>query len=171
MLEKRKWGGLALAALVAVASMTAFVPAPASAQAFCTESAEIKYGSSRSDCVRYIQQMINGIGNTKRWYGWEWLSEDGSFGSRTDKQVRGFQATAHTTPGHNSLMVDGQVGPKTWSELCRYVHDFWIGNGGEFKEYRIYSNIIRDRYWVANIALSAANDAGCHKYDSWYSTF
>lgn len=66
------------------------------------------YKGSRGDEVRLAQQLVNGkMAGTR---GYVPLEEDGIFGKLTDAAARAFQKKA-------GLVVDGEVGPKTWAAL------------------------------------------------------
>jgi peptidoglycan hydrolase-like protein with peptidoglycan-binding domain len=64
------------------------------------------------DCVRALQYELNAWIKYRK-PGIAYLIVDGQFGSGTDKAVRLFQK-------NHQLVVDGVVGPKTWSSLKDY---------------------------------------------------
>lgn len=88
--------------------------------------------NSRGTCVRYIQNMLNGItvvhkGKSRNGTTLNSiiLSTDGVFGSRTSSKVKDFQ-------GWYGTSSDGIVGPKTWAGLCYYAKRLtWNGNNAD----------------------------------------
>ena len=67
----------------------------------------LRRGSQGKD-VKYLQQRLNLVSFS--------LKIDGIFGMRTEAAVKEFQKK-------NGLVVDGIVGPQTWSTLQYQFHD------------------------------------------------
>ena len=114
------------------------------------------YGGSGT-CVKYIQQMLNGISHqyagTTNSSGAvmtsSQLTVDGQFGTATQSKVKTFQKWIFLT-------ADGVIGPKTWGNsaptvmtypsLCGYAHQSAFKNS---------------TYAVERTAFQAASYAGC----------
>lgn len=115
---------------------------------------------SNGTCVRYIQQMLNGIyaevrtvNNGGRLYqGGGLIAVDGAYGSATAAQVRTFQRYA-------ALSVTGRVTPGTgiWNKLCAYAV-----NGESFSQRSGSSHMDS----VMRAGVSAGIDAKCPRYQT-----
>ena len=68
----------------------------------------LRRGSQGKD-VKYLQELLNAVNLSS-------LKVDGIFGMRTEAAVKEFQKK-------NGLVVDGIVGPQTWSTLQYQFHD------------------------------------------------
>lgn len=81
-------------------------------------SSTFSYGSSGT-CVKYIQQLANGISATGAT-----ISVDGAFQGGTRTKVKAVQTKY-------SLTADGIVGSNTWKKLCAYsTNKTAAGNAG-----------------------------------------
>jgi peptidoglycan hydrolase-like protein with peptidoglycan-binding domain len=69
--------------------------------------------SDRAHPVQTLQYLLREHGQT--------ISVDGIFGAQTDAAVRAFQQ-------HKGLVVDGLVGPQTWTAVIVHV---WRGSAGD----------------------------------------
>jgi hypothetical protein len=72
-------------------------------------NAVIRKGSTNKSAVKEIQKALNKLGLSQ-------LEVDGIFGPNTERAVKLFQAQFDDFQG-NRLIVDGKVGPITWSTL------------------------------------------------------
>ena len=68
----------------------------------------LRCGNQGKD-VKYLQELLNAVNFSS-------LKVDGIFGVRTEAAVKEFQKK-------NGLVVDGIVGPQTWSALQYQFHD------------------------------------------------
>ena len=112
---------LLLAAPAASAVTTVVPPAVATYAAASAVSAVSTVGTwpvlrqgtaSSAVTVRSLQYLLNAHGAR--------LAVDGIFGATTNSAVRSFQS-------HHGLVVDGIVGPRTWSSLLVTVHRGSVG--------------------------------------------
>jgi len=120
----KKASVLAVAILVLTVS-TNVVVSPQSVGASSACVSNVYYYGRSGACVSYLQHMLNGIGRFYNYKGYDSLSTDGQFGSRTRGQVYNYQWFAN-------LKGDGIVGPMTWHSLC---YDAYNRVGGEAADY------------------------------------
>lgn len=83
-------------------------PAPASEEV-CNVNVKVLKKGSKGNAVKALQTLLIGYGFKMESNGTVY-GVDGSFGGATDKAVRAYQKA-------NGLVVDGSVGPATWSKL------------------------------------------------------
>lgn len=130
--RKNKMIGIVALLFIIVAGVSSFVLYQKNtADAASCDSYQFTY-NSRGTCVKYIQNMLNGItvvhkGKTRNGttLSSTILTSDGVFGSRTSTKVKNFQGWYGTTK-------DGIVGPKTWAGLCYYAKRLsWNGNNAD----------------------------------------
>jgi len=76
-------------------------PPPAKFNTRCTS--QVLRRGARNNCVAPLQRRLNAL-------GFDAGTPDGAFGPKTERAVRDFQS-------NRKLLIDGVVGPKTWSEL------------------------------------------------------
>ncbi len=75
-----------------------------------TASLPVLRQGSRGPAVSRVQALLNVAGAAG-------LAVDGTFGARTERAVRAFQESRH-------LLVDGTVGPQTWTSLLSVADRF-----------------------------------------------
>lgn len=107
--------------------------------------------NSRGTCVKYIQQMQNGLSvalanQSRNGYTIKStrLTADGVFGSATTSKVKTWQ-------GFSRLQVDGIVGKQTWTTMCSTV--------GAINRIKPNSST------AMNTAYTAAKNANCKLID------
>jgi len=146
---KRKWV-VAGVFLILFGGIGTYMLRPSSAVSTAVYCGQYSSSSPTSNCVKYIQRMINGtnykyVGGR---YGFVYypgglLTVDGSFGPKTKAAVTAFQkSTASST---NALKVDGVVGTNTWGYLC----------------WRVESYRSNTTYPLRTDAYNAGKSAGC----------
>ncbi|MFZ1483926.1 MAG: peptidoglycan DD-metalloendopeptidase family protein [Candidatus Saccharimonadales bacterium] len=146
---KREWV-VAGVFLILFGGIGTYMLRPSSAVSTAVYCGQYSSSSPTSNCVKYIQRMINGtnykyVGGR---YGFVYytgglLTVDGSFGPKTKAAVIAFQkSTASST---NALKVDGVVGTNTWDYLC----------------YRVNSYKANTIYPLRTDAYNAGKSAGC----------
>lgn len=130
--RRNKVIGVIALVFVVVAGVSGFVVYQKSVtDAASCDSYRFAY-NSRGTCVKYIQNMLNGItvvhkGKTRNGttLSSTILTADGIFGSRTTSKVKNFQ-------GWYGTSADGIVGPKSWAGLCYYAKRLtWNGNNAD----------------------------------------
>jgi hypothetical protein len=107
--------------------------------ATCTKRVYKK--GSRSTCVKHAQILLNYFIKQGAPEGGSSLTEDGIFGTNTQKAVKGFQK-------YWKLSQDGVIGNETWRVLC-YPQKGGIGSSIK-------------KSWGNNKAYNAARAAGCY---------
>ena len=132
---------LTLTSAVAASIFLLGAPSALAATPRCTDYI-YAYGGSGT-CVRYIQQMLNGVGDTIRYTGYVHIKEDGSFGKYTRAQAIAFQSFLN-------IQKDGKVGQHTWTGLCE-------------EAYYAADNAFGDNQPVPTFYLTG-HFAGCGKY-------
>jgi len=138
-IKKIKQGLLVFSAAISV-GLTAVV-APMAHATTCVDG-NWEYGDSGT-CVGYIQGLLNMEGNYLRYPNWSHLTEDGQFGTLTERQVKAFQA-------YKLITQDGEVGPVTWNRLC--------GTAASI----VMDLEMQGAYKTAGALEYLANDAGCN---------
>lgn len=102
----------------------------------------IRHGSEGHE-VRSLQYLLRSRNYT--------IAVDGIFGSQTDSVVREFQRD-------NELVVDGIVGPNTWSKVIVMVA---LGSGGDaVRAVQEEVNLVFERCPALDLSVAVDGDAG-----------
>lgn len=102
----------------------------------------LKIRSRNRDLVIMLQEILNEAGYT--------LVIDGVFGKRTDEAVKDYQSK-------NDLVVDGIVGPKTWTKLFSQHPEFNKEKGTKFLSEKDLKDVAKE-LGVELAAMKAVNE-------------